>query len=303
MKIGVTYLYTISKFGYPPEFKDEIKAFKELSEMGFHFLEMEGLGQHHSENVWKNRAEYKKYLDEYGIHVHNFCGVDPDLTSMDNQKRKSAYERFKKTAELAVFLGAETIHLASYAPPVKYIGRSPYKLGEAYSLGDIFRVEIPDDFSWEQVWNILVESCRFTADVADQYERTVIMEPRVGELVSSVDSMLRLIENVDRKNFKANIDTGHFSAQRENVPLSLMKLRNKFANIHIADNNPESTNHLPIGKGIIDWYEFFRILKLMNYNDYLGLDLSNSKSLAMDLKDSLDYILEISKQLNFNIEW
>ncbi len=303
MKIGITYLYTILKYGYPPNPKDDFKALEEIANMGFHFLELEGLGGRHTEGVWENRFELKKCLDDNSIHVHNFCGVDPNLVSLYDTKRKAAYEAFKRTAELGVYLGTETIHLASYAPPVEYIGKSPYHLDEDYSFGDTFRMHIPDSFKWENLWEVLVESCKFTAEVAKQYKRTIIMEPRVGEVVCSADSMIRLINDVNMDNFKANFDTGHFSAQRENVPLALKKLEGKFANIHLSDNNPKDTNHLPVGDGTIDWNEFFRILKNMNYSGYLGLDLGASEHIEQDYKKSLEFIKGITTGLGVEVEW
>ena len=128
------------------------------------------------------------------------------------------------------------------------------------------------------------------------------MEPRVGEIICSVDSMLRLIQDVGRRNFKANFDTAHFCAQRENVVLALMKLSGRFANIHIADNNPTNTEHLPIGDGTIDWREFFRILKIMNYNGYLGLDFGITKSPVQAYQRSLERIKALAADLKFRIE-
>jgi sugar phosphate isomerase/epimerase len=66
-----------------------------------------------------------------------------------------------------------------------------------------------------------VESCQNCAAVAAQCGKTVIMEPRVDEVICSLDSLLRLMEHGQRENFKANFDTGHFSAQREAIPLAL----------------------------------------------------------------------------------
>ena len=79
MKIGITYLYTISKYGYPPKVEDDFKALADIERMGFHFLEMEALGATHAQQVWENRVELKNRLDAHGIHVHNFCAVDPDM--------------------------------------------------------------------------------------------------------------------------------------------------------------------------------------------------------------------------------
>jgi sugar phosphate isomerase/epimerase len=95
------------------------------------------------------------------------------------------------------------------------------------------------------------------------------------ETICSVDSMIRLINDVSMDNFKANFDTGHFSAQRENVPLALAKLRGMYANLHVSDNDPASTDHLASGDGVIDWSEFFRLLKVQGYDGYLALDLGN----------------------------
>ena len=114
--------------------------------------------------------------------------------------------------------------------------------------------------------------------------------------LTPVDSMIRLINDVNRANFKANFDTGHFSAQRENVPLALAKLRGRFANIHVSDNNPANTDHLPIGEGVIDWPEFMRVLKSQGYNGYLGLDLGDCPTLVDDLKRSAERLEQLATE-------
>jgi sugar phosphate isomerase/epimerase len=92
------------------------------------------------------------------------------------------------------------------------------------------------------------------------------------------------------------------SAQRENVPLALAKLKGCFANIHISDNDPADTGHLPIGDGTIDWMEFFRVLQMMKYKGYLGLDLGMSRSIVQDYRKSLAHILSIASKLKLSIE-
>lgn len=302
MKLSITYLYTIVRYGYPPSIDDDFKALAEIENMGFHYLEMEGLGPQHAQAVSARRDEFKKRLDDHGIHVHNFCAVDADLVSLDDATRKKAYDNFKRTAELGVDLGTETLHLASYAPPVEYVGKRPYALGEDYALGDTFKLRIPDGFSWKRVWDVLVESCRTCAEIAAQFDRTVIMEPRVGEVVCSVDSQIRLIDDVGMPNFKANFDTGHFSAQRENVPLALAKLDGYFANIHVSDNDPRNVDHVAPGDGSIDWAEFFRVLNMQGYAGYLGLDLGESDTLVDNLKRGADHLTQIAAQQGVTLE-
>lgn len=303
MKISITYLYSIFRYGYPPTIEDDFRALAEIEEMGFHYLEMEGLGAEKTEEVWQHRHELYKQLEAHNIHIHNFCAVDPDLVSLDDAKRHAAYARFRRTVELGVFLKAETLHIASYAPPVEYLDQSPYQIGEDYAFADRFRLHIPKNFSWQRVWDTVVDSCRFTASVAAEHGRIIIMEPRVGEIVCSVDSLLRLIADVDMPNFKANFDTGHFSAQRENIPLALTKLEGQFANIHVSDNDPRDTNHLPIGDGTIDWQEFFRVLKSQNYTGYLGLDLGGNETIEDDLRNSRDRLDQFAKAEGIELAW
>ncbi|MGH9326392.1 MAG: sugar phosphate isomerase/epimerase family protein [Terriglobia bacterium] len=304
MKISMSYLYVIFKYGYPHKLADVLKALPEIQKMGFRYLEMEGLGQPLLMSLYKNRDTLVKALSDSGLHVHNFCVVNPDLVSVDAARRSRALDLFKIGAEMGDLLGAETLHLASYAPPVRYLEAKPYGLGNktGYRFVDQVRIHIPKGFDWNEVWSALVASCQACADIAAQHGKTVLMEPRIGEVICSVDSLLRLIEQVQRDNFKANFDTGHFSAQRENVVLALMKLQGQFANIHVADNDPKNANHLPIGKGVIDWPEFFQVLKNMNYQGYLGLDLGMSKTLLQDYRNSVARIQEIASKLRVPIE-
>ena len=302
MKLGITYLYTISTYGYPPRIEDDYKAIADYEAMGFRYLEMEALGPRHAKDVWVHRAELRKRLDAHGVQVHNFCAVDPDLVSIDGNTRDAAVERFKRTCELGVYLGTDTLHLASYAPPVEYTTGRPYALGEAYAIPGKTKVRIPDGFDWNDVWAALVDSSRRCAEIAADFGKTVIMEPRVGEVICTSDSLLRLIRDVGMDNFKANFDTGHFSAARENIPICLMKMAGQFANIHISDNDLATPTHLTVGEGVIDWHEFFRILKTMNYKGYLGLDLGESETLVDDLKRSIEYIKSVCKEVGVEIE-
>jgi sugar phosphate isomerase/epimerase len=304
MRIGITYLYTIFRYGYPHTVEDAFRSVEEVRGLGFRYLEMEGLGPEHLRALYAERERLLALLARQGLHVHNFCVVDPDLVSLDERRRARAYENFRMGAELAAMLGAGTLHLASYAPPVAYPDAKPYGLGAegGYRFADVPRLSLPEDFDWDRVWNALVESCRACAAIAAGYGKTVIMEPRVGEVICSVDSLLRLIEHTGCANFQANFDTGHFSAHRENVTLALAKLKGKFANIHISDNNPANTAHLAIGDGAIDWQEFFRTLGRMGYDGYLGLDLGLTDNLVEAYRSSVARIQEIAGRLNLRVE-
>ena len=126
------------------------------------------------------------------------------------------------------------------------------------------------------------------------------MEPRVGEAICSVDSLLRLIADVGRENFKANFDTGHFSAQRENVALAHQSAAVR--QHPRGDNNPVDTGHLPIGAGVIDWREFFRTLRSIGYDGYLGLDFGMTKTLLEDYRRSVERFQAFASESDMAVE-
>ena len=215
MRISLSYLYTIFRYGYPHSVSDAIKSLPEIQKLGFRFLEVEGLGKHNLQEVYERRNEVKGVLEDCGLHVHNFCVVDPDMVNLNPEIRRPALDRFRMGAEIAELFHSETLLLASYSPPVEYLESSPYQLsgdGE-YKFEDVTRLRLPSGFKWDEVWKTLVDSTQACADIAAEQNRTVLMEPRIGEVICSVDSLLRLIEHVDRPNLKANFDTAHFSAQ------------------------------------------------------------------------------------------
>ena len=72
-----------------------------------------------------------------------------------------------------------------------------------------------------------------------------------------------------------------------------MKLEGRFANIHIADHDGATVEHLSVGDGIIDWAEFFRLLKVMNYDGYVGLDLGRN-DLEKNLIRSREFIRQVA---------
>jgi len=92
------------------------------------------------------------------------------------------------------------------------------------------------------------------------------------------------------------------SEERQALRKEVAKLAGKFANIHVSDNDPIDTNHLPIGDGSIDWLEFFRTLKAMDYAGYLGLDLGMSKSIVRDYQKSRERIQSIAAQFRIPME-
>ena len=129
MRIGITYLYTIFRYGYPHTVDEAFQSIADVRKLGFRFLEMEGLGAPFLRSLYKRRKELVAIAADAGVHVHNFCVVDADMVSLNPDRQSAALDRFKMCAEIADMLGCDTLHLASYTPPVRYLKNRPYALG------------------------------------------------------------------------------------------------------------------------------------------------------------------------------
>lgn len=276
IRLGVAYAFQIAKYGYPPSYEDLDRGLKDLSRLGFRYTELEGLGKGWNQHFARHRKRYCTMLGDLGIHVYNYCVVDPALVSLDARKRKQAYELYDQGCENAAAFGAESIHLASYAPPLKFT-RRPYKLGEKYNFNLDYRPAIPKGFNWSDCWGALVESCRRACETADRHGLDVLMEPRVGEIICNSESMLMLLKEVDHPRLKANFDFAHFVAQKELLLLSWVKLHRYVGGVHIADNDGKDVEHRQIGQGIIDFPTILRLIAQSGYDGYMGLDLFVAK--------------------------
>jgi len=70
-------------------------------------------------------------------------------------------------------------------------------------------------------------------------------------------------------------DTAHLHAQKEILPLSVEKLRDRIFHIHATDNDSRANEHLEIGKGTVDRASVFRALGKHGFDCYVtpGIDV------------------------------
>jgi sugar phosphate isomerase/epimerase len=238
--------------------------------------------------VWAARADLKKRCDDLGLRVINFCPVLPDLVSSDPSRRRAALDLFRLAVEATAFFDAAMVQVNSYAAPVEFTAHTPY--GEALEFSRQFDVRIPDGFSWERTWATLVEATRSCAAIARDAGLRLCLEPRVGELVSNTDALLRLFQQVDDPTFGAVLDTGHLHAQKEILPLSVEKLGRRVVYVHASDNDGRDNEHLAPGRGTVDWGAVFDGLRRHGFDGYVGIDIGQVPDLDAQYREGLAFV-------------
>jgi sugar phosphate isomerase/epimerase len=296
MRITCCWLYAVSKYGYPPSLPDTYRAIEEMAALGFKYIELEGVGEQNLEAVHGDRKGLKQRCDDLGLQVLNFCPVLPDLVHSDKGRRFQALDLFKRAVEDATFFGCEMIQTDSYAAPVEFVGEAPYRSGPRY--GQQYRVTIDPAFRWDDVWSWLTDSIGACADEANRASLRFCLEPRVGEIVSNTDALLRLMDAVDADNFGAILDTAHQHAQKEILPLSVEKLGGRIYAVHAADNDGQTNQHAAVGQGTVDWDGLFQALKKHGFSGPLMVDVADGPDLDAQYRASKTALEQLAARLD-----
>ncbi|MDP2895058.1 MAG: sugar phosphate isomerase/epimerase [bacterium] len=295
LKVACCWLYAISKYGYPPSVPDTFAALEDMARLGFTNVELEGVRKENLLTIHSERAKLKSHSERLGLRIINFCPVLPSTVSLDGGERKEGLELFEVGVECATYFGCETVQLDSFTPPLRFKGESPYK--EAIKFARPFQVEIDPAFSWQEQWSVLVDTVKRCARMAAHAGLMLTMEPRVGEMVSNTDAMLRLMDHVDDENFYAVLDTGHQNAQKEILPLSVEKLGSRIKYVHVSDNDSRTNEHLPLGKGTIDWDGVFLGLAKHNFDGFIAIDIGGVENLDEAYRESVQFLERLAQRL------
>ena len=258
------------------------------------------MGAEHIRAMHREQQRFARRLEALGLRCVNYCPVLRELVSVDPAVRAAAYPIFELGAETAAGFGSRTVHVATYLPPVEFVGPKPYVGKLRY--GEHYQVVMPDDFTWESQWNALVDSVRTCADIAARHGLVLIIEPRVAELVSSTDSLLRLMDHVQRPNLMANFDCAHLNAQKEILPLSARKLAGRIGGVHLADNDGSDNRHLMPGDGNIDFTGVFKELVRQGFDGSLGIDLGSLPQLGQRFRECAQWARGLAGKMGFALQ-
>jgi sugar phosphate isomerase/epimerase len=295
MKISCCWLFAISKYGYPPTLPNTHRALEEMEALGFKHVELEGVGEENLRAVYDARQELKKRCEDLGLTIVNFCPVLPDLVHPEKAQRIHALDLFKLGVETASFFGCEMVQTVSATPPLTFVGAAPYK--DAITYGQRYQVKVDPAFRWDDLWGWLTDSMGACADEADRAGLKLCLEPRVGEIISNTDALLRLMEAVDSDNFGAVLDTGHLNAQKEILPLSVEKLGGRIHYVHASDNDGQTNQHLAPGKGTVDWDGVFLALKKHDFSGYVAVDVGGVPNVDTQYAESKTFLEKLAKRL------
>ena len=273
MKVVCCWMLAIGKYGFPPALDDIFKALDDMQRLGFENIELEGIGYANLEAVTGNIDAIAAAVRERGLNVADFAVLLPDVISMVPPTRAKAMEAFARGVEAAAMVGSDFVWIDSYFPPLKL--ETGALSTDDLVYGQQLRVRIDSDFSWPQFWDGYVDAIGHCADIVRAQGMKLLVEPRVGEIVTNSDAMIRLADAVGTERVGFILDTAHQHAQKEILPLAIEKMGPLIEYVHVADNDGRDNRHFEPGNGTIDWDQVLVALKKHGYDGYYAVDLEN----------------------------
>ena len=226
-----------------------------------------------------------RLLNSYGLEVSNLyidiAGHWPlaAFTHPDANIRRDVVGLVTTGVEIAKGIGTRTI------------GISPDCDGFPHPFGVGFR----------EAWDWMVEGISACADAASSAGLRFAFEYKPKEtrsfsLIANADGVLRLVDRVGSNNMGVLLDTGHALYAKEDLPTTVEKLNSKLFHVHVDDCYGDWDDDLVPG-AVHDFTEFFRALRRIDYEGYVGLDIYPMQDPFGEVRKSKEYIDEMYAKL------
>lgn len=303
MKIGAAVgCFTINH--YAPPYEDAVKT---IGEMGFDGVELiaftaEDLNDYYTADRNKN---LKAMIDGYGMKLSEFilyAYAVVGLIDPDPAKRREAIDIFHRGLDVAAELGTDIINTVSNWPveltaPIPYPPSSIHPYVPGFKLFEPkHTLFMPPNFDAPGLWDRYLESIAKLVELCEQYKIRFAMEGHANVVMGTTDALLRAYDHIPSPWFGTNFDAAWQMLQREYLPWSVYKLRERIFHVHLRDTDGMLCYNYPVGQGVIDWNGFVRALKEVGFNGFLSMELGGLANPKKYVKESLDYMRRILRE-------
>lgn len=255
-----------------------------IREAGFNLIEVCSSHGHMDYHSKKDVEAAARIIEDLGIECYSFHAPfreEIDITSPDlGQRRRSEYEIFM-AAEAAAILKS------------RYFVFHP---GPEKSFEPPLHERLQRMNNAVEVLNNVYRKCA-------ELDIELALENMLPHLFcGSTKDILWLIGSVDTLEPAVCLDTGH-AYLAGGVSAMIHKVSTKLHIIHVNDNGGNGDDHLPPGRGKIDWRQFILDLRAVQFTGVLILELSpqghHQKEHLIHLAlDSMHYLRETLREID-----
>jgi D-psicose/D-tagatose/L-ribulose 3-epimerase len=204
---------------------------------------------------------WRKKLDQLGLErvCDTFCGAETNLISPNFEERQAGLKFLKECVDCAVILGSDKL------------------MGPFHSALGVFTGKPATN----QEWYWAVEAIQELAEYA--YSFGIILGLEYLNrfelyLTSSIDELIRFVDDVNRSNCKIMFDTFHANIEEKNVGEAIKKAGDRITFIQLSENDRSTP-----GKGNVDWVSAFQAIKDIDYQGVLSIEAFSQKLPAANI--------------------
>src|SRR5262245_12103091 len=132
---------------------------------------------------------------------------------------------------------------------------------------------IPPAEQWKTGAANVRELGKYAADLGLQI--ALELEPFKLSLVNDVDSMCRVLDDVNHPAVKANIAVSHLEVSKVG-PEELRRLKGKAIHVHLSDCDGKVHGDLPPGRGVVPFEPYLREIKDLGIDGAVSIELEYS---------------------------
>ena len=254
VKVGLSMLFCLGE-GFP-------LMLKHIEEFDTHYVELVDDGLHTLDD---KRVEALNHMAgafniEYTLHAPF---ADINIAASDRRLRRFITKRLEKSIQYAQELGC----LLWVFHPGFHSAISSFYPG------------------WD--WRVNLESVKTLLELGRKYNVKIAIEniPEIfPSLLKSVNDFSRFYDELD-EDVGMVLDVGHANVNGQTKEF-MDKFRDEIIHMHVSDNDGKQDSHLGIAKGTVDWQDFAKSFRRMQFR---GVVIVES---IQDVRQSLQNLRE-----------
>ena len=245
---------TLPKFGnLTNPLVDILKEINTIAKLGFDFVEIgiewpEGA----SDVLSKKKSKILNLLKKHKIFAIAHTAWWADFTSPYDLVKKGWLEEAKRKIKVASMLGIKLINFHTHARQISPFYKKYRKL----------------------ILNNFIDSLKQLIKFAKKYNVTIMVENAAekGEITNFKDFKYIMNRIPDAK---VHLDVGHafIYGGMEVIEKYFKTFGSRIEHIHFHDNHGKGDEHLPIGKGKINFAKIVKLLKKMQYTKTITFEV------------------------------
>ena len=235
-----------------------------VAKMGYDGISLGGFKPHAHPDLFPSKDDRKRLVKMIKDHNLEIAEYGVDLWSLNSLTQTDEYLKlFDKFKNFAVDCGFMMVRIDSGSPPI-----------------------LPDGMDYDTAFSRIVENFQTMSYRAAKEGITILWEFEPGFIFNKPSEILKIYNNVDRKNFKILLDTCHANmcavvgarqlGEKEvlkgGVVEFISMLKDKIGLVHLIDSdntlhNDDTSTHAPFGLGFLNFDEIIPAILNANYEE------------------------------------